>query len=358
MLFRSVVISSLNTRSLPIIIISSSIVKLILTVILLLIGTGAVGLTIGFTSAHVMTSILLSVIVVRTIFKKSSVNSLFANFFAISKSILVSSIVYWIPFLITTIGSQLGTIVVFGSQGASQAGVYFLALTIITGITNVMNSLFTIALPTLSGLRDYRKRVAWNTIRFSALILLPFTCSLIFYSDEIMGLFGQNYTNGSASLEMLLLSMLPMVVLSGINTLVYSYGNYRNVLMIGLAVSIPRTLLYFVLVPLYGGTGAAVGYTVGTIIGCLVSLLIARTIGMQIFWKKLGFIFIVPTALAFVLAYYQVNFVLGIIATTVLSYLILLKAHILTGSDLQDLLMILPESFSNRINKFVSKLGI
>ena len=358
MLFRSVVISSLNTRSLPIIIISSSIVKLILTVILLLIGTGAVGLTIGFTSAHVITSILLGVFVMRTIFKKSSVNNLFANFFAISKSILVSSIVYWIPFLITTIGSQLGTIVVFGSQGASQAGVYFLALTIITGITNVMNSLFTIALPTLSGLRDYRKRVAWNTIRFSALILLPFTCSLIFYSDEIMGLFGQNYTNGSVSLVMLLLSMLPMVVLSGINTLVYSYGNYRNVLMIGLAVSIPRTLLYFVLVPLYGGTGAAVGYTVGTIIGCLVSLLIARTIGMQIFWKELGIIFIVPTALAFVLAYYQVNFVLGIIATTVLSYLILRKAHIVTGSDLQDLLMILPESFSNRINKFVSKLGI
>ena len=50
MLFRSVVISSLNTKSLPIIIISSSIVKVSLAAILLLIGTGAVGLTIGFTS--------------------------------------------------------------------------------------------------------------------------------------------------------------------------------------------------------------------------------------------------------------------------------------------------------------------
>src|SRR4030095_5413428 len=66
MLFRSVVISSLNTRSLPIIIISSSIVKLILTAILLLIGTGAIGLTIGFTSTHVLTSILLGVLVIRT----------------------------------------------------------------------------------------------------------------------------------------------------------------------------------------------------------------------------------------------------------------------------------------------------
>ena len=196
MLFRSVVIASLKTRSLPIIIISSSIVKLILAAALLLMGTGAVGLTIGFTSNHILSSILLGVFVMRTIFKSTRSSNLVAGFITTSKSILVSSIVFWIPMLITTIGSQLGTIVVFGSQGADQAGVYFLTLTIVTGITNIMNSLFTIALPALSGLRDHRKRFAWLTIRFSALMLLPFTCSLIFYSKEIMGLFGQNYVSG------------------------------------------------------------------------------------------------------------------------------------------------------------------
>ena len=358
MLFRSVVISSLKTKSLPIIIISSSIVKVSLAAVLLLIGTGAVGLTIGFTSYYVLSSILLGIFVMRTIFKSSTTSNLVVRFIAISKSILVSSIVYWIPVLITTIGSQLGTIVVFGSQGANQAGVYFLTLTIVTGISVVMNSLFIIALPTLSGLRDHRKRFSWHAIRFSVIILLPFSCSLIFYSNEVMELFGQNYTMGSSSLEILLLSMLPMAVLTGINTLVYSYGNYRDVLFIGLAVSIPRTLLYFVLVPLYGGTGAAVGYTVGSIIGCLISYAIARKVGMQIFWKELGVIFTVPTALAFAFAYYQVNFILGIIATTALTYLILFKAHIVTRSDLQDLLVILPESLSNKLSKFANKLGI
>jgi O-antigen/teichoic acid export membrane protein len=358
MLFRSVVIASLKTKSLPIIIISSSIVKVSLTATLLLIGTGAVGLTIGFTSYYVLSSILLGIFVMRTIFKSSTTSNLVVRFIAISKSILVSSIVYWIPLLITTIGSQLGTIVVFGSQGANQAGVYFLTLTIVTGITVVMNSLFIIALPTLSGLRDYRKRFAWHAIRFSAIILLPFSCSLIFYSKEVMELFGQNYTMGSSSLAILLLSMLPMAVLTGINTLVYSYGNYRNVLFIGLAVSIPRTLLYFVLVPIYGGAGAAIGYTVGSIVGCLVSLGIARKIGMQILWKELGIIFIVPSTLAYALGHYQVNFILGIIAATALSYVILLKIHVVTSSDVQDFLVILPESFSNRLSKLVNKLGI
>jgi O-antigen/teichoic acid export membrane protein len=260
--------------------------------------------------------------------------------------------------LITAIGSQLGTIVVFGSQGANQAGVYFLSLTIVIGITSVMNSLFTIALPTLSGLSDYRKRFAWHAIRFSAIILLPFSCSLIFYSKEIMRLFGQNYTAGSSSLEILLLSMLPMAVLIGINTLVYSYGNYRDVLLIGLAVSIPQTLLYFVLVPIYSGAGAAIGYTVGSIIGCLVSLAIARKIGMQILWKELGIIFVVPSTLAYLLGHYQVNFILGIITATALSYIILLKIHIITNSDVQDLLLILPESLSGRLSKLINKLGI
>jgi O-antigen/teichoic acid export membrane protein len=358
MLFRSVVIASLKTKSLPIIIISSSIVKLILAAVLLLIGTEAVGLTLGFTSNHVLSSILLGVFVMRTIFKSVSTSNLVARFITYSKSILTSSIVYWIPMLITTIGSQLGTIVVFGSQGANQAGVYFLTLTIVTGITSVMNSLFSIALPTLSGLQDYRKRFAWHAIRFSAIILLPFSCSLIFYSREIMQLFGQNYTSGSSSLEILVLSMLPMAVLTGVNTLVYSYGNYRDVFMIGLAVSIPRTLLYFVLVPMYGGAGAAAGYTVGSIIGCLVSMIISRKIGMHIFWKDLGIIFIIPTTLAFALNYFQINFIVGILTTLLLSYVILLKLRIVTRSDVQDSIDILPESLSKQLTKLVNKLRI
>ena len=128
--------------------------------------------------------------------------------------------------------------------------------------------------------------------------------------------------------------------------------------MIGLAVSITQTLLYFVLVPIYGGAGAAIGYTVGSIIGCLVSLGIARKIGMQILWKELGIIFIVPSILAFALGIYQVNFILGIITATVLSYVLLLKIHIVTSSDVQDLLVILPERFSNPLSKLVNKLGI
>lgn len=358
MLFRSVIIASLNTKSLPIIIFSSSIAKLILATVLLLIGTGTVGLALGFTSNHILTSILLGIFIMRRIFRSSKTTNLLSSFITNSKSILISSIVFWIPMLITTIGSQLGTIVVFGSQGANQAGVYFLTLTIVTGITSVMNSLFSIALPTMSGMKDYRKRFAWHTIRFSAILLLPFSCSLIFYSGDIMQLFGQHYVSGELPLEILLLSLLPMAVLTGVNTLVYSYGNYRDVLVIGLAVSIPRTVLYFVLVPIFGGTGAAIGYTLGSILGCVISLGISRKIGLHMFWKDLGIIFILPTMLAFTFNYLHINFILGILSTLVVSYVTLLKLSIITRSDVQDTLDILPESLSKQMAKLVNKLGI
>ena len=355
MLFRSIVISTFNTKSLPLIIITSSIFKLLLSIILVLMGTGAIGLTLGLAFNHILSSVLLGIVVGTKVLKSTRINYLSINFIQKSKKLLVSSVVFWFPFLITTIGSQLGTLVVFGSQGSNQAGVYFLALTIVIGLTNVMNSLFTIALPALSGLKDYRKRFAWQTIRLSAIILLPFSCSLLFYSEDIMNLLGQDYVQGASSLEVLLLSMLPMAILGGINALVYSYGNYRQVLLIGLAMSIPRTVLYFVLVPIYGGLGAAIAYTLGTIVGCIISIVIAKKIGMLLFWKDLTLIFTIPTTIAFTLSYLQFNFIIGILTTIVISYVILLKIRIVTRIDVRDSLDILPQRFSSQIIKLINK---
>jgi O-antigen/teichoic acid export membrane protein len=189
-------------------------------------GTGAIGLTLGLAFNFILSSVLLGILVTNVL-KRSRINNLSFNFVDNCKNLLHSSVVNWIPLLITVIGSQLGTIVVFGSQGSDQAAVYFLALTIVTGLTSVMNSLFSIAIPALSALQDYRKRFAWQRIRLSVILLLPFSCSLIFYSEEIMRLIGDDYVKGSSFLQILLLSMLPMAILGGVNALVFSYGNYR-----------------------------------------------------------------------------------------------------------------------------------
>jgi O-antigen/teichoic acid export membrane protein len=355
------VISSLKTKILAKITILSSSLKLILAVVLILIGAGVLGLTLGYTFfGGILSSILLGFVIasiLRSESKKEKAAKLEVSSFAYaSKSILVAGISSWIPLLVTTVGSQLGTVVVFGSQGSSQAGIYFIALTIVTGLSSVMYSLFTVAFPALSAMQDGRKRFAWQTIRMSTIISLPFSSSLIFYSKDILQLIGQDYIAGSLSLQILLISILPSLLITGIETLVYSYGNYRHVLTIGLSTSIPRTILYFMLVPIYGSIGAATGYTTGSLIGLFISVIIAKRVGMLIVWKALALALIIPIALGFIFSYFHINYIIGIFASVIISYLFLLKLQILTKADIQFLLDLLPCSISNPITELLHRV--
>ena len=348
-LFRSVIIASIKTKILVIVSILSSITKFAIAIILVLVGTGALGVTIGFTSFSIMGVIILAFTIMTTF--KLSKDKPKVSFNYSFRNIIIASMASWVPGLVSTIGSQLGTIVVFGSQGASQAGLYFVAFSIVLGISTIMSVLSVIAFPILSGMHDGRKRFTWRIIKMSLLISLPFSSSIIFYSKEVMQIFGQGYSEGSSSLEVLLLSMLPTAIMTGMSILVYSYGNYRQVLAIGLATSIPRTLLYFILVPVFGGAGAAISYTIGSIIGFIVSIIIGKKVGMQIFWKDLAFILAIPTTVGFLLSYFGINYIVGVLATLIISYILLLKLRIITRTDIQDSLRILPYRISNPIIK-------
>jgi peptidoglycan biosynthesis protein MviN/MurJ (putative lipid II flippase) len=77
--------------------------------------------------------------------------------------------------------------------------------------------------------------------------------------------------------------------MNAVGILTYTYGNYRDVLFIGIATAIPRSLLYFVLVPWFGSIGAALSYTLGALIGYVVSLFISNRLGMTMHWRETTF---------------------------------------------------------------------
>jgi O-antigen/teichoic acid export membrane protein len=360
-LFRSIVIASLKTNTLPVIMIISTIAKIVLAVILVSVGSGALGITISSTFFPILGSILLSITIIM-IFKPSSMYKSEVSIRKSFKNVFIAGVASWIPALISILGSNLGTLLVFGSHGASEAGVYFISFSLVTAISAIMTSLFAIAFPTLSGMQDGRKRFAWRTIKISSIFSLPLSFALLFYSKQIMQLFGEDYIKGSSSLEILLLSMLPFAIMSGINTLVYSYGNYKQVLAIGLASNIPRAVLYILLVPNYDISGAAISYTIGSIIGLIASIVIAKKIQMRIFWKDTALIAVIPAGSAFLLSYFQVNYLIGIFSTLVVSYLLYLRMQIITRIDVQDSFAIMPYGITypilnlwNRICKKVNK---
>ena len=332
----SIVVATLKTKVLPIILSISSIAKVILALTLVLMGYGVQGLTLGYTFfGEALSSILIGVFIFRIFKSARKLPKLEVTVTAknAGKSLVTGGLVVWIPVLITTLGIDLGTLVLYNTYGSYESGVYFMALAISNALSTVVYSIFTISLPVLSSMHDGRKRFVWQTIRISAILALPLSSSVIFYSDDVMNLIGSNYIKGSFSLQILLLSTFPTVVLTGVETLVFSYGRYRHTLTISLASSIPRTILYFILVPTFGMTGVAMSYTIGTVIGFVASILVANRIRLSISWKHLALTLLLPLSLAFFLSTFNVSYIIGIVTTIVVTYLLLMKLHIIEKRD-------------------------
>ena len=185
---------------------------------------------------------------------------------------------------------------------------------------------------------------------------MPISSIFIFYANDILLFFGKEYSDGSFALGILFFSMLPLIVGMGVRTLVYAYGNYRQVLVIGLGQNLPRITLYFILIPMYGITGAAMSFTVGSIIGFIISLIIAKKVGLNVFAKDFMAIFAIPIGLGFVLSYYEINFALSIVIILFVSYILYLRIGITTREDLNDSIMILPKKISSPTLKILNKI--
>jgi len=353
-LFRGVIISSLKTRILPVTSIISGVVKIGLGIILISIGTDVLGVMIGFTSFTVLSSILLGINVIM-IFRESEKKSEIKLKDSI-KNTFSASVVNWIPELIRRPGIHLGTIVMFGFQGASLAGIYFIAFSVFNAILVITSVLLIIGFPIISGMQSGRKKLVWRLTKISLVFGLPISSIIMFFANDILQVFGKAYSDeGSFALEIMLFSMLPIVLSLGVRTLVYAYGNYRQVLAIGLGQNLPRIILYFILIPMYGASGAALSFTAGSVIGLVVSLFIAKKVGLKIFGKDLGIIFAIPTGLAFVLSHYEVNFGISIVTILFVSYIAYLRIGIIKSEDLNDAITILPKKISGPTLKILKK---
>jgi O-antigen/teichoic acid export membrane protein len=352
----SIIVASLRTQVLPIIIVASSASKIIIGMTAVLMDAGIWGLALGYAFiGQSLSSFLLGIVIIKILKVPEKDQKPNINIRNTSTKLMAASLVTWIPNLITVIGLQLGTLVVFGIRGPDQSGVYFIVIMLVSSINSILYSLYTIALPVLSSMEDGRKRFTWQTIRLSSIITLPLSSALIFYAKDIMQFLGPSYTGGSTSFQILLLSVFPNAVAGGVETLVYSYGHYRRFLAINIARSFPSAVLYFLLVPHYGATGAAMSYTTGAVIGFVLSIAISRRIPMKFAWNHLLPILAIPMTINFVLSALHITYVIGIPATIVISYIILIRLKIVNRSDLAYIVQLFPYRVSQAIIKSFEK---
>jgi O-antigen/teichoic acid export membrane protein len=356
-LFYSTILATLKTKVSSMVLIISSCSRTAIVIILVLVHLEEFGIVIGYAFSEVLTCLLLALAANRVLKSEAKSNSE-SKLDRPLKTVVTASVPYWIPRLIAVLGgANLGTVVVFGANGSTEAASYFLANSILTATLATVTPLHGIAYPALSAMIDGRKKFAWRIIKISTIISVPLSISIMFYSNAIIEVLGQNYAEASLFLRILLISVVPTCVSIMVIQLSYAYGNYRQVLYLGLASSIPRTLLYFIIVPSFGGAGAAASFLIGSMISFILSLIIAKKIGLIIHWGELGLIIVVSLLSALILSYFEINFVIGIIITIAISVFASLRFRILSRFEVEEMINVLPGGMAIRLNLLMHKIG-
>ncbi|MHA1722239.1 MAG: hypothetical protein ACTSXW_04085, partial [Candidatus Baldrarchaeia archaeon] len=218
----------------------------------------------------------------------------------------------------------------------------------------IPSSFLGVMFPVLSGMSDGRKRASWRAIRLTLAVVVPVAVVLAVYSKVVLGFFGSSYVDAWLILTILLVGVAPFAIVQGVNVLAYAYGLYRLVLILGIVVSLPRTLLYLVLTPWFGGVGAAEAFLVGTVTGLVGVVFISRRVGLVLDKFILVLVFLVPLVLGLISYLAGLWWFFGIPLILLLSLFAYAKLGIIGREDIVEVAKsFLPEKmFKIGVEKF------
>jgi len=269
--FDDLLASHLETKPIFIGSIVGNAVKLSLGIGLISLGWGWAGAVIGYialTPAAFIVKLLPSLKLTR--FK------LRFDFQAL-RDVLKAGIAGWLPAMIAVLGQQLGVLTLFGVKGASETGLYYVSFAIMGVVTGLGGSVLGLMMPVLSGMEDCRKRACSRAIKISLVVVTPLAFTLAAYPEVPLGLLGKEYVDAAPMLMLLALTIPATLIATGVTSLVYAYGMYTTILILGLASNLSRIATYIPLSYLMGGTGVALSYTIGAYITLAATALILQS---------------------------------------------------------------------------------
>ncbi|MCD6509281.1 MAG: oligosaccharide flippase family protein [Thermoprotei archaeon] len=331
-LFRALYISTLRTKIVMLVSVSSSTARLMLGVTLILLGLKALGIALGYLIPTLVALTAYTLISMKqALFPKPDISLRQAH------PILQAGIVTWIPGLIYLLGTNLGVPIVYGYHGAHKAGLYSIAYAVATAVLAIPLAIFNIAYPVLSGMKDMRKRTTWEAMKISLLITAPLTAVLAVYGDVLLATLKPEYREAHPALAVLSIAIIPSTIATGINTLTYAYGIYRLVLELGLATNITRTTLYVALTPMAGGRGAATAFLAGTIAGMATAIHIAKKLNFRINWREIATLLAVPSTTALACRLAHLPWPLGMPLILLIPSITYMKLEVIPQDEIREL---------------------
>jgi len=330
-LFESLLVSHVETKPILLGYILANAVRLPLGIGLVLNGWGWIGAVIGV----IATSPLAFII---ELFPSLKLVNIKLNFkFKALKDVLKAGFAAWLPSMIAVLGQQLGVLTLFGISGAFETGLYYISFAIMGLVVGIGSSILGLMMPVLSGMEDGRKRASWRAIKISLVLVTPLAFILAAYPYVPLSLLGKQYENAAPMLMLLAISILPALINTGVTSLIYAYGMYSFIIILGLVESLSRIITYVPLSHLMGGTGIALSYTLGSYMAFIATILVSKRIGFNPGLKEAALITVLPLTLAVILNIFSISWFIGAPLILLISYVSYLKFRILSRDDLREL---------------------
>ena len=317
--------------------------KLAVGIGLVRLGLGWVGASVGYLCVN-LAMLAIGLLYTRRIVGLKATFSVRAL-----TDVIRAGVASWLPNIVVLAGQWLGVLAVYTSSTAAETGHYYVAFTIANFVLTIGSSMLMLLLPVLSSMPDGRKRAAGRVLKISLTVMTPVAAFIATYPWLPLSLLGKEYVAASQVLTLLLTAAVPTAMTICVTSLMYAYGSYEQVLAIGLAQNVPRIILYYLLTPVHGGLGTALAYVAGAFTGLVCSLRVAYAVNFDVGLRRVSIIVVVPAALSITSYGLSLPWLAGLFLTAV-SYLVYVRAGILTRSDIREVAVaLLSEGTVNKL---------
>ncbi len=134
------------------------------------------------------------------------------------------------------------------------------------------------------------KNLAIKTTRLMVGVSIPVTLALLFFSNEMMRLFGAKYPDASHLLIILSIGQLVNTITGSVGYLLNMTGHEKDLRNIIIITGIMSLIISLILTPTYGVTGTAIAIALGISIQNLsASWMVKKRLGFNLlkFWQKI-----------------------------------------------------------------------